>query len=334
VEVNDLPRMETLVFGPVPSRRLGRSLGINNIPAKNCSYSCAYCQVGKTTSMTCERQSFHKPEEIVAEVKKKIRRLCLRNEIIDYLTFAPDGEPTLDINLGGEISLLKQTGIKVAILTNASLIWRRDVREDLEKADMVSLKVDAVSDRIWRRVNRPCTDLRLHLILEGIAAFAKEFKGTIITETMLVDRVDYRNEFEAIASFLKSLEKLNRAYIAVPTRPPTENWVRPPREEMVNRAFQVFSEKLGVDKIEYLVGYEGDAFSFTGNVEEDLLNITAVHPMRREAVEKFLMKANVDWQIMHKLLHEGKLREVEYEGNIYYTRKLPAWTEEKAECNS
>jgi wyosine [tRNA(Phe)-imidazoG37] synthetase (radical SAM superfamily) len=277
--------------------------------------------------MTCERQSFHKPEKIVTEVKKKIQRVSLRNETIDYLTFAPDGEPTLDINLSSEISLLKQTGIRVAVLTNASLIWQRDVREDLQKADMVSLKIDAVSDRVWRRVNRPCRGLRLDLILEGIATFAKGFKGTIISETMLVDSVDYGNEFEKIADFLKSLERLNRAYIAVPTRPPTENWVRPPKENAVNRAFQVFSEELGVDRVEYLMGYEGDAFAFTGKAEEDLLSITAVHPMRKEAVGKFLRKAKVDWQIIHKLLQEGKLREVEYEGNIYYTRKLPASTE-------
>jgi wyosine [tRNA(Phe)-imidazoG37] synthetase (radical SAM superfamily) len=277
--------------------------------------------VGKTTNMTCERRSFHKPEEIVAEVKKKIKRANLRNETIDYLTFAPDGEPTLDIDLGSEISLLKQTGIRVAILTNASLVWRRDVREALQKADMVSLKVDAVSDNIWRRINRPSKDLRLNLILEGMVTFAEEFKGIIISETMLVDSVDYGNEFEKIAGFLKSLERLNWAYIAIPTRPPTENWVRPPREETVNRAFQVLSEKLGVDRVEYLIGYEDDAFAFTGNVKEDLLSITAVHPMRKEAVEKLLKKANADWHIIHKLLREGKLGEVEYEGNTYYVRK-------------
>jgi wyosine [tRNA(Phe)-imidazoG37] synthetase (radical SAM superfamily) len=272
--------------------------------------------------MACERRIFYAPEKLVAEVRKNIQRTNLRNETIDYLTFAPDGEPTLDINLGSEISLLKQTGIRVAVLTNASLIWRRDVREDLLKAGMVSLKIDAVSGNIWRRVNRPCKDLKLDLILEGIATFAREFKGTIISETMLVDNVNYRNELEKIADFLKRLERLNMAYIAVPTRPPTENWVRPPREETVKRAFQLFSDKLGVDRVEYLIGYEGNEFAFAGKIEEDLLSITAVHPMRKEAVEEFLKKANADWRIIRKLLKEGKLREVEYEGNTYYTRQL------------
>jgi wyosine [tRNA(Phe)-imidazoG37] synthetase (radical SAM superfamily) len=121
--------------------------------------------------------------------------------------------------------------------------------------------------------------------------------------------------------FLAELKKLNRAYVAVPTRPPTEKWVKPAKEEVINVAFQVFSEKLGVDRIECLMGHEGDAFAFTGKVEEDLLSITAVHPMRKEAVEKLLKKANTDWQIMDKLLQEGKLRELEYEGNTYYMRK-------------
>jgi wyosine [tRNA(Phe)-imidazoG37] synthetase (radical SAM superfamily) len=272
--------------------------------------------------MTCERRIFYTPEKIVARVKNKIQRTNLRNEAIDYLTFVPDGEPTLDINLGSEISILKQTGIRVAVLTNASLIWRRDVREDLQKADMVSLKVDAVSGNIWRRVNRPCRDLKLDLILEGIATFAREFKGMITSETMLIDNVNYGNEFEKIADFLKTLKRLNRAYIAVPTRPPTENWVRLPREETVKRAFQVFSDKLGIDRVECLMDYEGDVFAFAGKVEEDLLSIMAVHPMRKEAVEKFLKKANVDWRIIRKLLRKGKIREVEYEGNTYYMRQL------------
>jgi wyosine [tRNA(Phe)-imidazoG37] synthetase (radical SAM superfamily) len=148
---------------------------------------------------------------------------------------------------------------------------------------------------------------------------------------MLVDSVDYGNEFEKIADFLKSLERLNRAYIAVPTRPPAENRVRLPKEETLNRAFQVFSEKLGVDRVEYLVDYEGDAFAFTGNVEEDLLSITAVHPMRKEAVEMLLKKANAGWQIVHELLQEGKLEEVEYEGKTYYVRKNVSRTKANGE---
>ena len=272
--------------------------------------------------MTMKRQVFYKPEDISEEVKKKVNGAFLRNETIDYLTFVPDGEPTLDLDLGKTIALLKETKIPIAVLTNASLIWQNDVREDLLEANMVSLKVDAISEDLWKKVNRPTRSLKLDKVLEGITEFTEEFKGKVISETMLLDGVDYETESEKIATFLKNLKSLSKAYISVPTRPPTERWVKPAKEETLNAAFQVFSEKLNADRAEYLIGYEGNAFAFTGKMEEDLLSITAVHPMRKEAVEKFLKKANADWQIIHKLLQEGKLREVEYEGNTYYMRKL------------
>ena len=313
--------MTNLAFGPVPSRRLGRSLGINNIPPKACSYSCIYCQVGKTTDMIVDRQAFYKPEELTREVKRKITELTTRNERIDYLTLVPDGEPTLDLNLFKVISSLKPTSIPIAVITNASLLWRDFVREDLRKADFISLKVDAVSEDLWRKVNRPHKNLRLKEVLEGIRKFTENFQGTIVSETMLIGNIDYGNEFHRIAEFLAELKNLSKAYIAIPTRPPTEKWVKPAKEDEINTSFQVFSKKLGANRVEYLMGYEGNAFASTGNVEEDLLSITAVHPMREEAVKELLKKADTDWQVVEKLLGGNKLVELEYEGNKYYLRK-------------
>lgn len=313
-----------LAFGPVPSRRLGKSLGINNVPAKTCSYSCVYCQLGKTMKMTMDRQAFYKPEDIFDKVRQKVEKATLKNERIDYLTFVPDGEPTLDVNIGEEISHLRRIGIPTAVITNASLLWQKDVKEDLLKADFVSLKVDAFSEDLWMRINRPYEGLRLNAVLKGIREFAEEFQGTVVSETMLIDGIDYGDEFERIAEFLRELRKLNRAYIAIPTRPPTEKWAKPAKEEDVNAAFQFFYERLGADRVEYLIGYEGNAFAFTGNVEEDLLSITAVHPMREDAVKEFLRKANADWRFIEKLVREDKLVELEYEENRYYMRKLPS----------
>jgi len=324
MEVANLEDIGKLAFGPVPSRRLGKSLGINNIPAKTCSYSCVYCQLGRTVNMTTKRQTFYKPEDIFEETKRKVNEASSRDERIDYITFVPDGEPTLDINIGKAISNLKQIEIPIAVITNASLIWRDDVKEDLAEMNLVSLKVDAVSEDLWRRMNRPHKNLRLDAVLEGVTEFAKEFKGSIISETMLVDGINYGDEFEEIADFLKQLKRIDKAYIAIPTRPPTEKWVKPAKEQTVNSAFQIFSEKLGVDRVEYLIGYEGNAFAFTGKAEEDLLSITAVHPMRKEAVKEFLKKANADWDVIAKLLREDKLIELEYEGNKYYMRRLPS----------
>jgi len=317
-----LNNIETLAFGPVPSRRLGRSLGVNNIPPKTCSYSCVYCQLGRTSNMLVDRQTFYKPEHILTQVKRKINEATLRGEKINYITFVPDGEPTLDVNLGREISLLKHIGIPIAVITNASLLWREEVKEDLLAADFVSLKVDAVSIDLWRRINRPHKDLKLDTILDGIKQFAKSFEGILVTETMLIDGVNYEDELERIANFLEGLVKLDKAYIAIPTRPPTEKWVKPAKEETLNVAFQTFSKKLGSNRVEFLIGYEGNAFAFTGNVKEDLLSITAVHPMREEAVAELLKKANANWQIIDELLRNGELVRLEYEGNTYYMRKL------------
>ena len=269
-----------------------------------------------------ERQTFHKPDEIFKEVAEKLDQAASRDERVDYLSFVPDGEPTLDINLGRMIPHLRREGIPVAVFTNSSLIWQEDVQEDLLKADFVSLKVDTVSQDLWRRKNRPHAKLELRAILEGITAFVNEFRGTVVSETMLLDGIDRKDEVEKIAVFLADLRRLDKAYIAVPTKPPAQRWVRPAKKEMIDSAYQLFSERLGTDRVECLTGYEGDSFAFTGRVEEDLLGIMAVHPMRKEAVLKFLEKANTNWCLVEKLLDEGRLVDLEYEGNTYYMKKL------------
>ena len=315
--------MTAITFGPVPSRRLGRSLGINNIPPKTCTYSCVYCQIGRTTNMTVERRYFYDPEDILREVERRVHEVHSRDERIDYLTFVPDGEPTLDINIGKEISLLKERiNIPIAVITNASLLWLNDVREDLMEADLVSVKIDAVNESLWRVVNRPHKSLKLGAILEGIREFAKIFDGKVVSETMVIDDINYNKEFERIAGFLENLAKLDKAYIATPTRPPAEEWVKPAKEEVLNEAFQTFSKKLGEDKVEFLVGYEGNIFTLTGNIKEDLLSVMSVHPMREEAIEELLKKANASWRIVDELLRDGELVRLEYEGKVYYKRKL------------
>lgn len=310
-----------IAFGPVPSRRLGHSLGINNIPPKICTYTCVYCQVGKTLKMQVEREAFYNPEKILYAVENKVKEAKKKGEPVDYLTFVPDGEPTLDIHLGKEIELLKGIGVKIAVISNASLVWKEDVRDDLSKADWVSLKIDAISPDIWHRINRAHKSLKLDKILQGISDFSHTFNGELVTETMLIKDInDNSEELEKIANFIAGLN-VKKSYIAIPTRPPTEKWVRSATEHSVNLAFQLFNEQ-SID-VEYLIGYEGNAFAFTGNVEEDLLSITSVHPMREEAVNELLKKAKSDWKIIIKLIAENKLVETEYGNKKFYMRKLP-----------
>ena len=307
-------------YGPVPSRRLGQSLGINHIPPKVCSYSCVYCQLGRTIKMQSDRGEFYSPEDIVKDVAEQVDKALQMKERIDYLTFVPDGEPTLDVNLGKEIELVKHLGIKVAVISNASLMWREDVRNDLLDADWASLKVDAVTEDLWHRVNRPHRSLKHDIVLEGMREFAEAFEGELATETMLVGGVnDGGEEVEKVADFLADLNP-DKAYIAVPTRPPAEKWVKPADEQAINQAYQIFEGKLR--NVEYLIGYEGDAFAFTGNMEEDLLSITSVHPMREGGVNTLLNKAGSDWTAVKRLIEKDRLVEIEYRGKKFYMRKL------------
>jgi len=316
-----------IAFGPVPSRRLGHSLGINNIPPTICSYSCIYCQLGRTIQMQVKRRAFYEPEEILCGVQDKVAKTKRATEPIDYLAFVPDGEPTLDIHLGREINLVKPLSIPTAVITNASLIWRQDVRENLMGADWVSLKVDAVEEQPWRQVNRPHGSLDLASILDGALEFARIYDGELVTETMLVAGVnDGEAHLEAIAGFLARLQPAT-AYLAIATRPPAEKWVRVPDETTLNRAYQVLSDK--VERVEYLVGYEGNAFAFTGNVEEDLLSITAVHPMREDAVSAFLVRAGAEWEVVHRLVARDQLVKTEYGDHNFYLRRLGKHSEDR-----
>ena len=310
------------VFGPVPSRRLGFSLGINNIPPKVCSYSCIYCQIGKTITLQCERQAFYEPDDLAREVKEKVNKVKKRDTKIDYLSFVPDGEPTLDINLGKIIELVRPLHIKIAVITNGSLINRKDVREDLQKADLVSLKLDAARRKNWLRTDRPHKSLDLKSILDGMLEFKAIFKGEIITETMLLKGMNDRyEEIRKIADFLKLL-KPAKSYISIPTRPTAVKGILPASDETLNIAYQIFTQN--IDNVEYIIGYEGNEFGFSGNVEEDLLDITSVHPMREEAVREYLKKAGADWGVITDLIQRDSLIELKYQGKNFYMRKLPS----------
>ena len=307
-----------IVFGPVPSRRLGRSLGINNIPPKHCSYSCLYCQVGPTKATEIQPCAFYKPEHVFNEVKEHVTKIESQGESIDYLTFVPDGEPTLDVGLSKTIELVRRLGIKIAIISNASLIWQKNVRETLKMADWVSLKVDSVDESIWRRINRPYEDLVLDNILSGMLAFAKDFEGILVTETMLLESINTADDsISRLADFLQKLSP-DIAYLSVPTRPTADRDVNAPGEEELNRIYQIVRQT--IPNLELLTGYEGNAFASTGNFTEDLLAITSVHPMRKEAVLELLGKTQSNWSVVQELLDSGRLRKIEYNGKSFYMR--------------
>jgi wyosine [tRNA(Phe)-imidazoG37] synthetase (radical SAM superfamily) len=309
-----------LAFGPIPSRRLGRSLGINNIPPKICSYGCVYCQVGATASPQLEPRRVYAPEDVARAVAEKVAGVRARGEAIDHLTFAPDGEPTLDANLARAIELLRPLGIPVAVISNGSLAWRPEVRAALRAADWVSVKVDAVSEDVWRRGDRPAGSLELGTVLEGIRALADGFPARLVSETMLVEGLnDHVASVSAVARFLEEIG-ISIAYVSIPTRPPAEPWVRAPAEDIVGRAYGILAER--IPNVECLIGYEGDAFAASGDARADLLSITAVHPLRRSAVDALLRRCGAGWELVDELVREGRLVSVEHAGEAFFVRRF------------
>lgn len=309
-----------ITFGPVPSRRLGRSLGINNIPPKWCSYACVYCQIGNTLHMRRKRRIFYETDVLAGSVRSTLELLKEKSETLDYLAFVPDGEPTLDSRLGNHIDALKNLGIPVAVISNASLINEAGVQDALCRADWVSLKTDTVRESTWRRMNRPHGRLHLSSILNGALAFRQRFTGRLVTETMLIRGLnDSEPEAEQIAHFLLQL-KPDKAYISVPTRPPADKGIRPALPESVNRAWQLISEI--IPDTELLTGYEGNAFFSGGDLRKDILRITAVHPLRDDAVDKLVADYGHEDQIIEKMILDGQIRKTWYRGHHYYLRNF------------
>ncbi len=311
-----------IVYGPVPSRRLGQSIGVNNIPPKTCSYSCIYCQLGRTDRMQIKRRAFYKPEDICHEAETKLKQLEAENRRADYFSFVPDGEPTLDINLGAEIGLLKQFNIKIAVITNASLLWMDEVKEDLMKADWVSVSVDAAEEDIWHKIDRPHGTLSHKEILNGMIEFSKEYQGTLVTETMLVEGV---NDHEAcigkIAEQL-SLIRPSKAYILVPSRPPAESSVKRASKASLSSAARIIRNISGAD-VECITGDEKEeGFFFTESVADDLLSIASVHPVREDIIDELLRKRKADKKIVTEMLEKGELLEFQYEGKKFYRKDI------------
>lgn len=304
-----------IVYGPVPSRRLGRSIGINNIPPKNCSYSCIYCQVGITTKRISVRKEFYSTDDIVKQVEIKLNQLYKKNENVDYLSFVPDGEPTLDINLGKTIRKLKQFGIKIAVITNSSLLWDEIVRSDLSFADWVSVKVDTVINKDWIKVNHPAKGLVLNDILQGIKNFRKDYSSVLVTETMLVSGINSNDDsLNETAKFISTLNAKN-VYILIPIRPPAVNLAEA-NETIIKNALSIyFYYNNNVKLINY---NEGNNFSSFSNPIDELLSILSVHPMRKDAITEYFKNARLDEGELNNLIKTKKIKEISYNNTQFY----------------
>ena len=223
------------VYGPVPSRRLGQSLGVDPIPFKTCNYNCVYCQLGRTAPLTNLRQDFFPPDTILSEVRTALE--SQEPGAIDYVTFVGQGEPLLCASLGRLIRGVKDmSDIPVALLTNGSLLFRPEVREEVRVADVVMPTVDAGDQATFRRINRPWPRLDLDEILTGMADFRDVFEGKLWVEVMLLKGLnDTEPALTAIAVALQRIRP-DQVHLNVPLRPPAELWVETPDNEGLDGA--------------------------------------------------------------------------------------------------
>ncbi|MBN1336719.1 MAG: radical SAM protein [Deltaproteobacteria bacterium] len=204
------------VYGPVPSRRLGRSLGVDLIPYKTCSYDCIYCQLGRTTDRTLERKAYVPVPEVLADLE----RALTEGPRPDWIGLAGSGEPTLHDGLGELIAGIRRlTDVPVCVITNGSLLWRPDVQADLAQADLVIPSLDVGNARSFRRVNRPHPDLSFEQVVEGLVAFSRDFAGMIWLEVLLIGGItDSTDEVRVIAAMAERM-RLDRVQLGTVERP-------------------------------------------------------------------------------------------------------------------
>lgn len=175
------------VFGPVPSRRLGRSLGVDLVPFKTCSYDCIYCQLGRTTNKTVERREYVPAKDVLEEIRRKLAVISDKGVRPDYITLSGSGEPTLHSRIGDVIAGIKElTDIPVAVLTNGSLLWQADLVEELQQADLLIPSLDAGDAKLFAHVNRPHESISFDKMVHGLVEFRGRFRGEIYLEVFLL----------------------------------------------------------------------------------------------------------------------------------------------------
>lgn len=303
------------VFGPVPSRRLGRSLGVNLTPLKTCTYNCVYCQLGRTTKLTDVRQDFFPPDNVLEEIKNAYR-IHVKPQEIDYLTFVGEGEPTLCKSLGWLIGKIKQIwDIPVAVDTNGSLLYLEEVRQELQLTDVVMPSLDAGTEETFRKMNRSINTVKLETIIAGLEQFRNEYNGQIWLEVMMVKGVnDSKGELKAIKSQIDRIAP-NKIHINIPIRPPAESWVEPPTKRSIELAQEILGD------IETITDAELGDFSLEGfsSPIEAIESIIRRHPMRKEQVINVLKQfRGIDVsEELFQLLESGNVKVVDYNGKIF-----------------
>jgi wyosine [tRNA(Phe)-imidazoG37] synthetase (radical SAM superfamily) len=304
------------VFGPVPSRRLGQSLGIDTIPLKTCNWNCVYCQLGRSVPLTNKRLEYFPQEEILVEVKQALA--AHESGEINWVTFVGSGEPTLHSRMGELIRHVKAlTPLPVAVITNGALLYLPKVREELSAADAILPTLDAGNARLYRKINRPHPDITFERLVDGLVAFRKEYQGKLWVEVMLVRGLnDTEESLREIVAVMERIQP-DEVHINLPTRPPAETWVQPPDEEGLMRALALLGE------IARVVHPADGSFDLSGfeNVVDAIVSIITRHPMNEVELRLTLEKwtpGQVD-KALQELSASGRAQVVERYGKRFWS---------------
>ncbi len=305
------------IFGPVFSRRLGYSLGIDIIPFKTCNFNCIYCECGRTTNHTMEIKPYVRTEEIINELKEVLKQ----ERVIDYITFSGGGEPLLNSEIGKMIKKIKEiTDKKIAVLTNGSLLYIPDVRKRILNADIVLPSLDAATQRTFERINRPVKGMKISKIIEGLTKFREEYKGRILLEILFIEGInDTQEELHALKKAVINIGP-DEIHINMLDRPPAEEGIKSPPDKKIKEIYNFF--KLTNIKT-VIVGYTTEEkqklIEVSGDIKTQIINFLKRRPETVENLSKGLGFSSVEMiKILSEIEKEGKIKSVILNGKTFY----------------
>ena len=302
------------IFGPVLSRRLGFSLGVDLVPFKTCSLDCIYCQAGKTTHKTIERKSYVSLESVIPELKDALKQ----NQKIDYITLSGSGEPTLNLDLGRIITAIKKiTDIPVAVLTNGTLLHLESVRDELMAADLVVPSLDAVSQEIFCKINKPHPHINVSQMIAGLKSLRGDFSGDIWLEIMLVKGLnDFPEEIKKLNDVISSIE-FDKVQLNTTVRPGADKVIEPVTNEELARIKELLGERC-----EVIAGFRENQHTIDTNIPEKIISIISRRPLNLSEISDSLgIPKERTTKHVHLLEQQGRIESLTYGSESYYQLK-------------